>query len=45
MDDAKSNVLDLSKEPIEIILRLSMLEEPREHAKITFLQEYASSVS
>ena len=30
IEDPKSNVLDLSKEPTEIVLRPSMLEEPRE---------------
>ena len=31
IEDPKSNVLDLSKEPTEIVLRPSMLEEPSEH--------------
>ena len=31
IEDPKSNVLDLSKEPTKIVLRPSMLEEPREH--------------
>ena len=30
-EDPKSNVLDLSKEPTEIVLRPSMLEELGEH--------------
>ena len=31
IEDPKSNVLDLSKYPTEIVLRPSILEEPREH--------------
>ena len=31
--DPKSNVLDLSKEPTEIVLRPSILEELGEHGK------------
>ena len=31
IEDPKSNVLDLSKEPTEIVLRPLMLEEPGEH--------------
>ena len=31
MEDLKSNVLDLSKEPTKIVLRPSMLEELGEH--------------
>ena len=33
IEDPKSNVLDLSKEPTEIFLRPSILEEPSEHGK------------
>ena len=31
IEDLKSNVLDLSKEPIKIVLRPSMLDEPGKH--------------
>ena len=33
IEDPKSNVLDLSREPTKIVLRPSMLEEPGEHGK------------
>ena len=33
IEDPKSNVLDLSKEPTEIVLRPSMLEAFDEHGK------------
>ena len=33
IEDPKSNVLGLSKEPTEIVLRPSMLEEPDENGK------------
>ena len=33
IEDPKSNVLDLSKEPTEIFLRPSMFEELGEHGK------------
>ena len=40
MEDAKSNSLYLSKDTTQFILRSSMVEEPKEHGKMTFLQEY-----
>ena len=36
MEYAKSNALYLSKYPTKFILRSSMVEEPKEHGKMTF---------